>query len=373
MNVPSIAFVLPGVQCGGSEHVVALLAKTFSERGCRVSLVAFAPPGTKPFYNLESGIDFRAIGLPPGLSAGSRLLYVARRVLHLRSVLKGFKPDLVISFLTRTNMLTLLAQPGCPVVISERNNAERQPLGRMWRLLRRLTYPRAAALVTMTSGAMRQFDDFAPAIRRVIPNHAATFSRPNRDRSGTSLVAVGRLVPQKGFDLLLQAFAKVHDRHPEWTLTIWGEGEQRAALEQQREALGLSGVVYFLGVSSSPGAWTDQADLFVLSSRYEGWGLVVGEAMSAGIPTVAFDCDFGPSEMIDHNETGILVPPEDVEALSAALDRAMSDALLRKRFAAAGQRATERFSQANVVAQWLELVSELIELPNRSRECRDAA
>jgi glycosyltransferase involved in cell wall biosynthesis len=371
-NAPSIVFVLPGVDCGGSEHVVGTLANTFVEQGCTISLVAFVPDSTKPFYSLDHRVQFKPIAFPPGGSGRFRFFYAMRRAHRLRKCLKQIRPDLVVSFLTRTNILTLLSRPDCPVIISERNNAGRQPLGHAWSLLRKIMYPRAAALVTMTAGAMKQLEKFAPAIRRVIPNHAATFRNPESPGHGTSLVAVGRLVPQKGFDLLLQAFATAAKQHPDWTLTIWGEGEQRTNLERQRDALGMNSVVRLPGVSKTPGSWTYNADVFVLSSRYEGWGLVVGEAMSAGIATVAFDCEFGPSEMITHNKTGVLVPPENVAALADALGRLMSDAVLRQRLATAGQRAMRRFTTERVTQLWAELLGEFVRFPPE-RECRDAA
>jgi glycosyltransferase involved in cell wall biosynthesis len=291
----------------------------------------------------------------------------------MRRVLRQIRPDLVISFLPRTNIITLLAKPNCPVIISERNNAHRQALGPVWGFLRRMMYPRAAALVTMTAGAMKQFDNFGPAIRRVIPNHAAIAQTAPTARDGTSLVAVGRLVRQKGFDLLLDAFAKVAAAHPNWTLTIWGEGEERANLEGQRDALGLHSSVRLPGLTATPGSWTTNADAFVLSSRYEGWGLVVGEAMSAGIPTIAFDCEFGPSEMITHGETGLLIAPEDVQALAGGLDRVMQDAVLRQRLARAGKKAMRRFAPDKVTQLWVDLVGQFICLPCPASECRDAA
>src|SRR4051812_22341714 len=115
-KAPSIVFVLPGVDCGGSEHVVGTLANTFAERGCKVSLVAFVPAGTKPFYSLDHRVEFHAIDLPPSGSGRSRFLYVLRRLNRLRKCLNEIGPDLVISFLVRTNILTLLSKPDCPVI-----------------------------------------------------------------------------------------------------------------------------------------------------------------------------------------------------------------------------------------------------------------
>jgi glycosyltransferase involved in cell wall biosynthesis len=373
VHAPSIVFVLPGIDAGGSEHVVTMLANAFAERMCDVTLVAFTRPGAQPFYSLDARVAFKPVGLPPGGRKQSRPWNILRRMTRLRKLLKAMRPDLVISFLPRTNVVTLLARPDCPVIVSERNNAEQQRLGRTWKLLQRILYPRASALVTMTAGAMKQFDGFQPPVTRVIPNHAATCPSRASERTGSSLVAVGRLVRQKGFDLLLEAFARIAPKHKGWTLTIWGEGEERRSLENQREELGLAGRVNLPGVTSEHGSWTHDADLFVLSSRFEGWGLVVGEALAAGIPTIAFDCDFGPSEMITNNETGILVPALDVEILARELERLMGDPGLRKRLSAAGPKAMRRFEPASIINLWIELINQFVAIPNQTNECRHAA
>ena len=369
----SIAFVLPGVAAGGSEHVVSMLCDSFAARGCRVTLAAFAEPGARPFYRLDPQVQFRAIGLSSDSTPTRRPLKSALRLLRLRRTLRDIQPDIVISFLTRTNILTLLANPGVPVIVSERNNASMQPLPAIWAWLRRTLYPRASALVTMTAGAMNQLAKFAPPVTRVIPNHASALPARRAALDGQSLVAVGRLVPQKGFDLLLPAFAKAALDHPDWTLTIWGEGDERASLEAQRDALGLRERVFLPGVTETPGGWTTGADLFVLSSRFEGWGLVVGEAMAAGIPTIAFDCEFGPAEMIRHDQSGLLVPAGDVDALATALGRLMGDEKSRRRLGAAGAQAMERLSPQNIVQQWFDLIGQFVAIPRCREEHRDAA
>jgi glycosyltransferase involved in cell wall biosynthesis len=372
VQAPSIAFILPGIDAGGSEHVVTMLANAFADRMCNVTLATFAAAGAVPFYVLDRRVTFKPIGMPPAGGKRSRPLDVLRRVWRLRKAFKEIKPDLVISFLPRTNIVTLLSRPHCPIIISERNNAQEQAIGRIWQMMRRLLYPRASALVTMTAGAMKQFEEFKPPVTRVIPNHAAA-CRSGRKADGTSLVAVGRLVPQKGFDLLLEAFAKVAPAHPEWTLTIWGEGEERSALEQQRDSFGLRARVRLPGVTTIQGQWTEDADVFVLSSRFEGWGLVVGEALAAGIPTVAFNCDFGPAEMITHDETGILVPSGNVDALANELDRVIRNPALRRRLATAGQESMRRFAPEVIVNLWVDLVEQFVHVPAPVNECRDAA
>jgi glycosyltransferase involved in cell wall biosynthesis len=260
----------------------------------------------------------------------------------------------VISFLAKINVLTLLATRGLavPVVVSERNNPERQRIRGTWSWLRQRLYATAWCVVTPSRGVL---DSFAPGIRRrgrVIPNPVdLTPAAPSRPGAGR-LVAVGRLVHQKGFDLLLAAFARIAPEHPEWTLTIWGEGEQRAALEASCAHLGLAGRVRLPGITKRPGQWVEQADVLVLSSRYESFGNVITEAMAAGLPVIAFSCPWGPGEILRDGEDGLLVPPEDVGALAAAMRRLILDTDLRRRLGQAAARNVRRFAREAVIAEW---------------------
>lgn len=347
-----------------------MLCNHLSNQGKSVRLVCFAAPDTKPFYALDSRVALLCLGppsTPPGRIAGAR--ETVRRYRALRTELRVARPDLVISFLTRTNVLAALAarRLTIPVIVSERNNPQYQTVGAVWRWLRKTSYRRANALVTMTSGARRYFHPATGRIDRVIPNHAFVEGPiACRSPSGRHLVAVGRFVEQKGFDLLLEAFARVAARFPDWHLTIWGDGPLRPMLVNLRHALQLDHRVTMPGVTSHPGGWVAGADLFVLSSRYEGWGLVVGEAMAGGIPVVSFDCPWGPGEMIDDGVSGLLVPAGDVGALAAALTRTMSDPDFRERLGGAGRRAVQAFTPERILAQWDDLIAQVAGKPSNT-------
>jgi glycosyltransferase involved in cell wall biosynthesis len=184
----------------------------------------------------------------------------------------------VLSFLTRVNVLSLLAswRLALPVVISERNNPAEQSVNWVWRGLRSLLYRRAAALTALTEEALAYY----PAPMRtngvVIPCAFSVPESPAPLGGPPCITAVGRLVEQKGFDLLLQAFALIADR------------------------------AHLRGLTNKPYDWQDTAHVFVLSSRYEGLSNVVGEAMAAGLPVAVFDCNWGPREFIEHGVNGLL-------------------------------------------------------------------
>jgi glycosyltransferase involved in cell wall biosynthesis len=355
-----LALVISALGAGGAERVIVTLANAWAARGWQVALITFEPPGTRPYYEVDPHVALRQLGVPSvGQPRWRAIRQGLRRVRALRQALRSAAPDVAISFLAKINVLTMLASRGLgfPVIVSERNNPERQRFRGTWSWLRQRLYGTAWWVVAPSRGVLDSFPQRIRRRGRVIPN-PVDLARAASPRPGTGrLVAVGRLVHQKGFDLLLRAFAEIAPDHPDWSLTIWGEGEERAALEASCARLGLAGRVRLPGLTERPGQWIEQADLFVLSSRYESFGNVITEAMAAGLPVVAFACPWGPGDIVRDGEDGLLVPPEDVDALAAAMRRLIVDADLRQRLGAAAARNVQRFARDAIIAQWDALVA----------------
>ena len=354
-----IALVISALGAGGAERVLVTLAKVWAARDWQVTLITFEPPGTAPYYRVDPRITLRQLGVPSaGRPPWRAILQGLRRVRALRLALSAAAPDLAISFLAKINVLTMLASRGLgtPVVVSERNNPERQRFRGTWSWLRQQLYGIAWCVVTPSRGVLASFPARIRARGRVIPNPVELTPAAMPRRDSARLVAVGRLVHQKGFDLLLQAFAEIAPAHPAWTLTIWGEGEERAALEALRESLGLAERVRLPGLTERPGQWVEDAEIFVLSSRFEGFPNVVTEAMAAGLPVIAFDCPWGTDEIVRDGEDGLLVPLGDVQALAAAMRRLIGDPELRRGLGEAGARNVRRFGKEAIVGQWDTLI-----------------
>ena len=169
-------------------------------------------------------------------------------------------------------------------------------------------------------------------------------------------LAVGRLEQQKGFDKLLQAFALLAKDYPTWDLVILGEGEQREHLEREVRILGMGGRVHLPGWVGNLPDWYHRADLFVMSSRFEGFPNVLVEAMGHGLPSVSFDCDTGPRDIIRSGVDGVLVKPEHgATGLTAAMARLMGEPLLRVRMGKAASEVCERFSVERIGGLWDEV------------------
>jgi glycosyltransferase involved in cell wall biosynthesis len=356
-----IALVISSLGAGGAERVMITLANHLAARGWAVTLLTFERPGTRPYYAVDPQVTLRQLDAVASERRWRSLRQSMRRVLALRRALRALEPDVVISFLAKINIITVLATRGLDigVIVSERNNPERQAAHPIWRWLRHRLYGVADRLVTPSQGVLTSLPAKSRARGRVIPNPVDLPPAPPRGGDGRTLVAVGRLDEQKGFDLLLPAFARIAGKHRDWRLVIWGEGTERGRLEALRDQLGLAARVQMPGLTERPGQWVDEAALVVLPSRYESFGNVVTEAMAAGLPVLVTDCPWGPGEIVQHGIDGWLVPPEDVTALAEGLDLLLGDDGLRARLAEAARRNVQRFGRAHVMALWDALLDEL--------------
>jgi glycosyltransferase involved in cell wall biosynthesis len=358
-----LALVISSLRMGGAEGVMARLADGLCRRGHAVTLFTLDDGSAPPFYALPAEARHVPLGLA-GASGGPLCAAWAnlRRVRELRRAILGVRPDAALSFMDATNVLTLLAVGrDLPVVVSERVHPARYDSGRVWRALRLLAYPRAAAIAVQTADVPGFFPPRIRALCRVLPNPItapadASLPEALAGVAGPLLIGMGRLDRQKGFDLLLDAFARVAPECADWTLAILGEGPERAVLEARRDALGLGGRAHLPGNVAQPGGVLRRASLFVLSSRFEGFPNALCEALACGVPAVAFDCPSGPAEILRDGVDGLLVPPDDVDGLAHALRRLMADTELRRSLAARAPEVLDRFGLEKTLDMWEALL-----------------
>ena len=167
------------------------------------------------------------------------------------------------------------------------------------------------------------------------------------------IIAAGRLVEQKRHDRLVEAFFRLARQHPDWDLVILGEGPERSALEAQIRTAGISGRVHLPGFVGNPGDWYQRADIYVMTSSYEGFPNTLLEAMASGLPSIAFDIKTGPREIMDGGRLGILLPDDDhVHRLEAALERLILGTEERTAMGRRAKEVRETFAMDNVLAMW---------------------
>jgi glycosyltransferase involved in cell wall biosynthesis len=281
-------------------------------------------------------------------------------------------PDVIISHTAQTNVLSSLAAAGTKrkLILVEHSNPSRNAGSIWWKLLRRLTYPLANKLVSVSRG-VNQFFNWLPESRKsVIHNPLSDDCLPSRSVTVSDVnqvVAMGRLVPVKGFDRLLTAFRLASEQAPNWRLVIIGEGELRPELEETIERYGLADKVQLMGLVRNPFEVMRQSQFFVMSSRSEGFPYALLEAMACGLPAIAMDCSTGPREIIRDNIDGIIVPEGDVASLATAMRRLMTDQAERRRLAAQALQVRDKFSADKIVQHWEELFAEILERDNTDR------
>lgn len=362
-----ITLIIHSLSSGGAERVMSILANYWAAKGWQITLLTFVDETEIPFYELDSKVNY----IPLGIAKTSSNLIMA--ILNnwqfsqkLRRAIVNSNPNLVISFMTNVNVTTLLATRGLniPVVVSERTDPNKFPSSKIWISLRSLTYGLANVIVVQTNRALNYFRPQLQSKMAIIANpviiQAENYNYNLKSSSQSSIIAMGRLETQKGFDLLLEAFAQLKDDYPEWTLTILGEGTLREELESQRERLKLGDRVYFPGRVKNPAEFLKQADIFVMSSRFEGFPNALCEAMACGLPVISTDCPSGPREIIRNHVDGILVANENIAELKEAIESLIVDEYTRQNLGKKALEITDRLSLETVMERWEKVIAEVV-------------
>lgn len=333
IDVSSIGIYLPSLTIGGAERVAIDLASGLSDRGYDVDLVLVDASGD--LLN-ETPDDVAVVDL-----GANR---VATSLFPLRRYLESCEPDVLYSMMTEPNIIAIVAgqftTSGTRLIISEHNMLSRSINSVKDRLIALgawLSYPFADHAVAVSKGVRRDLINQT----RLSPNSISMIYNPVRVDSirekGTEpvdhdwlanedievVLSGGRHEPQKGFDTLLDGFARLE--RDDVRLVLFGQGPETEALEARAKRSEIDDRVSFPGFIDNPYSYMSAADVFVLSSEYEGFGLVLIEAMACGCPVVSTDCESGPSEILENGTYGHLTPVGDQNALALAIEKTLDE------------------------------------------------
>jgi glycosyltransferase involved in cell wall biosynthesis len=354
LSARRIILVSASLGAGGAERQMADMASYWVRHGVEVTLATWNGAHSPDFYELDERVRRVHIAANSPGGALPTLATVATRVRKLRALLRAERPEVVLSFMPENNVLTIFAAARLPVrvVISERAHPAHDTNVRpLWRLLRKIVYRWCDEIVAQTREAALWLQQHFTVNVRVIPNGLRTLPTPVAERQ-LLIVAVGRLVRQKGFDLLLRAFAQVAAEFADWQVVVLGDGAERSSLVAQRDELQLTGRVRFLGEVREVEDWLARAGLVVQPSRFEGFPNAVLEAMALGAAVISADCPAGPADLIQDGVNGRLVPVEDVSALAGAMRELLADPKLRASLGERARLVTQRFHQDRIMALW---------------------
>lgn len=354
-----VVVVISSIAAGGAQRVATTVMRHWADRGLKLALITLSD-SEADFFAPDPRVHRTAIG---GTSRSSTLIQGAvanvARVWRLRRTLRSLAPRTIVSFTGATNILTILAtrRMTTRVVVSERNDPTKQMLGFPWDLMRRKLYRYADVVTAISHGTVDQMAAFVPREKLVVLpllTQAPPTTSP-ADIPKPAILSVARMDPQKGHDILLEAFARAIGEAPGWTLVLVGDGPLRRELEESSARLGISEKVIFTGRREDPYPYYAAADIFAFPSRFEGMGNALLEAMSCGLPPIVSDASPGPLELVTHGVNGIVVRTEDPEHLAAGLLTLMHDENLRRELGHATSRTAAAYG-VGAFEQWDEVV-----------------
>ena len=352
-----IGFYINVIGGGGAERVVANLANQFSEDNNEVIVITSIRHEREYFldervkrYNLEK------------TEITGRLKKNISRILKLRKIVKNEKMDILISFMAEPNYRAVLATIGLRTkcLISVRNDPNREYAGHIGRLLGQHLLPLADACVFQTKEAQAWFPSKLQEKSTVIPNAVKEeFFHIKRKRTPGLIVTCGRLTSQKNHTLLINAFCQIASDFPEALLKIYGEGKLQDQLQTLIDSTQYSDRITLMGATNDVPEILSKADIFVLSSDYEGMPNALMEAMAAGVACISTDCPCGGSRMLlTSDEYRMLVPMKDVHLLAETMKLYLNDSKLNKNISAYLQNRARDFNPVKIFSLWKSYINE---------------
>ena len=365
----NLFFVCGNLKAGGAERVVSILANKFQSLGHRISVITWYE--TDVFYKFDPNI--RILQIP--VASGKRGF--AGQMKWFRNHVKTEQPDVILSFLAPFNILTVFSLIGVkiPVLVAERNDPYfvSSKHNWFWKVIRNVAYRMADGILVQTNMSKSHFPKYLQGNATVIFN-PVTFSE---DRIGIALktvkrkeiVSVTRLHEQKNVQMLIRSFVDVHKLHPEYKLTVYGEGKLREELESLIKELGLDGCVSLPGKKTNVHDLIIGAEIFAMASDFEGMSNSLIEAMCLGLPCISTKVS-GSTDLIQDHKNGILIDTRSQEQLTHALLELIKDPSKRELY---GHEASKLYLMLNVdciSAQWLEYIKQYINITDHATTLR---
>lgn len=341
---------------GGMERTTTLLANTFVQQGHHVTIISIFKAGKNPIYNIDDRVEIQY--LVSGCythknSILTNLKLYKHAVQRLRSYCQENDQDVIIGQAFLCNVFLWLSGNVKKVFACEHFKYEMYTP--FIRRFRNWVYKKFKHVVVLTEADAKKYEQRG-IHTNIIPNMVSfpIVSDKTYGHREKHMISVGRLHPQKGYDLLLQALKPVFCQYPDWRIDIYGEGEDRQKLESLRKKLNLEQYVGFPGFCKDIRKEYLSSSFYVMSSRYEGLPMVLLEAMTCGLPIVSFDCPEGPASLLKDG-VGYLVPPEDIEALSSAICRLIEDENLRITYSQKSLEVAQLYSPEIIYKKWIDL------------------
>lgn len=345
-----ITFVIGNMQRDGAERVISILANYYCKKGWIVDIVTLLD--CKCEYDLNENISL----IPICRKNKSYYRNIIFWIKGIRKYVKSKKPERIVSFFARINILTLIACLGLKIriIISERNDPAADGRSYFLRAATFIMYKFADGVVFQTLWAQSCFPKNIINKSSLIPNPIKVSACASEIKK-KKIVSVGRLELQKNQSMLINAFNKIHDNYPEYTLHIYGEGKLRWTLTKQIQFLEIEEYVFLPGNVPDIHENIADAEMFVLSSDYEGLSNALLEAMMMGLPCISTDCA-GSNEVIQNNVNGLLTPIGDADKLAECMKRLINDKEFSYKISKESQITSRKFHIDTVIRKWESII-----------------
>ncbi|MCL4102585.1 glycosyltransferase [Fibrobacter sp. HC4] len=356
----SLVISCVALTCGGAERVISILSTKLAENYDSVKIVMWKDAPV--FYDIDKKIEI--ISIETEINCSNYF----KKILWFRSFLKRNKPTLVLSFLAKSSVGVLLASLGIKtkVIVAERNDPRFLRGGRLMIVLRDFLYTFATGILEQTENSKNYFKGGKLKKTSVIYNPVFMDARyvgiASRIEKKKKIVSVGRLEPQKNHELLIRAFFKVHQLHPDYQLIIYGEGECRANLKTLITSLHLSDCVFLPGNQSNVFDLIKDASAFVMTSNFEGMPNALIEAMCLGVPCISTKVA-GAIDLIDHEKNGLLVDVGDESGIASSLLLLLDKSCFANKLGMNSSAIYEELSIEKIFVKWIDYLKSIENTP----------
>ena len=366
---------------GGEERVMADKMNYLAELGHKVTLITSEQGEHELVYPIHQSINhidlntrFFTITNQPFLKKIQSLHFMRKQyVIRLTNVVNELQPDIMTSTIIPLKNIRLTTRvsksTGVPLILESHlafkaaikqndyaRNSIRWYLAKLYDIWNLLPVRHCSQLVALTKGDADNWSKYCKNVS-VIPNPVTFIPERINDvvKQPNRIIAVGRLHAQKGFDLLIESFSLIANKIPDWYIDVYGHGIDEILLRNMIHKKGLDGRINLKGLTDSIYDEYKKSQFFVLSSRYEGFGLVLVEAMSCGIPCISFRCEYGPEEIITDMKDGILINDGDINELANKLLWMATHPEERNRMGIEARKKSFSFKKELIMQKWIDL------------------
>lgn len=345
----------------GTERAVSSLANgllRYYPGNHKISIISiFNPDLSKTFFELNPRIEIIYLHKKNDFNSLTKFFWYRNLVSDLKNlnsikhfdVLMGttYIHNILLGFITKNSKTRSI---GC-----EHEVYNYPP--KLIQVIRKWRYPKLDALVVLNEIEKKQY--FFSKNIFIIPNSNPIESTEKSDLKKNRIISVGRLTHQKGFDLLIEIAEIIKQKNPNWEFNIFGTGEDEKMLQNKIDVKNLSNIVKLKGLSHSIEQEYLNSSIFLLTSRWESFGLVLIEAMKLGLPVISFECD-GPSTIIKDNENGFLIPKFEKELMAEKIIKLIEDKKLREKMGKNSIELSEAYNEKNIMPLWNQLIQSII-------------